>query len=104
MTDAAEWHIDLPLTAPMSLNDRQHWRTKAAATKSLRRAVMLLSRSKQIPRCERVSVELHWVPNTVRRRDGDNPAPTVKACVDGLRDAGVVDDDDQAHVVHQPTA
>lgn len=104
MTAAAtvEWRIDLPLTKPLSLNDRTHWRARAAANKSLRRATMLLARSKQLPHCAQISVELHWVPNTARRRDTDNPTPTVKPCVDGLVDAGVVDDDDAAHVAHLP--
>ena len=33
-----------------------------------------------------------------RRRDAANWYPTVKACIDGLRDAGVLVDDDDRHV------
>jgi hypothetical protein len=34
-----------------------------------------------------------------RRVDLGNLYPTVKACIDGLVDAKVVDDDDETHVV-----
>lgn len=92
-TPVTEWRIDLPLTRPMSLNDRDHWRTKAAKVAALRRAVMLLAQSKQIPPCSHIEVRLHYAPRDSRRRDSINLVPTLKACEDGLVDAGIIPDD-----------
>lgn len=93
------WEITLPyLKPPLSLNDRRHPLAKAAIVKRLRGQTALLAGLHHIPACERIHVVLNWQPATVRRRDGDNPIATLKPCLDGLRDAGVVVDDDISHV------
>lgn len=103
MTTTTEHRIDLPLTKPLSLNDRQHHMARWRETTKLRTAVELLARNvHHIPHYDRISVELHWVPNVRRNRDGDNPIVTVKHCVDGLVRAGVIDDDDTSRVQHLP--
>jgi len=38
-------------------------------------------------------------PDSGHRRDPANWYPSFKACVDGLVDAGVLNDDDHAHVI-----
>lgn len=88
-----EWRIDLPLTRPISLNDFEHHMVKARKVAALRRAVMLLCRSKQIPPCPRIHVELHYQPRDNRRRDRTNLVATLKPCEDGIVDAGVIPDD-----------
>lgn len=99
MTDT--WHLPLPFhRPPLSLNDRQHWATKARVTKTLRHAVATMARAKKVPACGRISVELHYQQKVARPIDGDNLMATVKPCVDGLRDAGVIPDDDTSRVVH----
>ena len=88
-----DWIIQLPYTKPpLSLNDRKHWRKKASITKEIRdfvhQAAWLV-----IPACSASDVTLHYVPRDARRRDADNLVPILKACCDGLVDAGVVPDD-----------
>lgn len=84
--------IELPWTTPpLNLNQRMHWRTKARETKTIRSTVAVLARGRRItPPC---TVTLVWTVSDRRRRDTDNPAPTVKAAIDGLRDAGCIPDD-----------
>jgi len=93
------WEITLPWKRPpLTLNQRLAWPVKAGITKRVRRDVALLIRAHHIPPCGQVKVTLHWQPDTVRRRDLDNPFATLKVCVDAIRDAGVVADDDSTHV------
>lgn len=100
MTDRC-WHLTLPYTKPpLSLNDRSHWAAKARTTKAIRHAVTVLARAKRVPACDRIAVELHYQQKVARPVDGDNLIATVKPCVDGLRDAGVIADDDTSRVVH----
>jgi hypothetical protein len=51
------------------------------------------------PKLERADlvVTIHWPPLN-RRRDRLNLAPTIKACVDGFVDAGVLPDDDDTRI------
>lgn len=87
------WTIRLPYTKPpLSLNDRMHWRKKASITKDIRQYV-LQTAWYVIPACSAAEVELHYVPRDKRRRDRDNLVATLKPCMDGLVDAGVIPDD-----------
>lgn len=59
----------------------------------------LKARQARIPAMDSAHIELHWVPADRRKRDSDNPYPTLKAAIDGLKDAGVISiDDDSEHV------
>lgn len=92
------WDIRLPYTRPpLSLNDRMHWATKARLTKEIR-AYVREACTYRVPDLTRAHVVLHWVPRDRRRRDTDNPFPTLKAAIDGIRDAGVVPDDSSEYV------
>lgn len=82
---------------PMSLNDRTHWRVKAKHTKAIREYVREWA-FYRVPRMDNCHVELHYVPRDRRRRDTDNLFPTLKPAIDGIKDAGVVADDDSEHV------
>lgn len=77
---------------PLSLNDRMHWRKKASITKTVRYIVLVEAR-REVPPCAAAVVELHYVPRDARRRDRDNLVATLKPCMDGLVDAGVIPDD-----------
>lgn len=93
------WTIRLPYTRPpLSLNGREHWAVKARLTRQLRNEVTIRALFHRIPRLEKAHVELHWVPRDSRKRDTDNPYPTLKAAIDGLRDAQIVADDDSKRV------
>lgn len=88
-----QWRIDLPFATPLSMNDREHWASKAAKTRHMRRAAHVLVRAAHIPVLPRVTVTLHYAPRDARRRDPLNLAPTLKACEDGCVDAGLMADD-----------
>jgi Holliday junction resolvase RusA-like endonuclease len=47
----------------------------------------------KVPHLERVSIVVEYQPPDRRRRDADNPAPSAKACIDGIVAAGVLTDD-----------
>jgi crossover junction endodeoxyribonuclease RusA len=87
------WTFDLPISKPLSMNDREHWRPKARRVRHLRQATQLLARQQRIPRLERVAIELHYTPGDGRRRDAINLSATLKPVEDGIVDAGVVPDD-----------
>lgn len=92
------WTIRLPYSRPpLSLNGRYHWATKARLTKEVR-AWTREAALYRVPSLDRAHVVLHWVPRDRRRRDTDNPFPTLKAAIDGLRDAGIVPDDSSEYV------
>ena len=94
-----KWWIRLPyLRPPLSLNDRPHWRTRARITKQLRAETATLARAHRVGRHQRIHVELVYRPAYARHRDADNTVPTLKPCIDGLVDAGVIPDDTPEHV------
>lgn len=91
---------------PLSLNYRMNRWEAARRRAELMDLVHWSAKRQQLPQgLGRVRIELHWRPNTRRPRDTDNPAPTIKACVDALAKGskkrpgyGLVADDDAAHV------
>lgn len=102
--------LDLPDSPLISPNDRAHWSKRAECAQVWRTASRLLAKQARIPRMDRISVSLdHW-PKTKRRQDTDRISLVAKWCVDGIVDAGVVDDDDSTHVpevvlrMHPPRA
>ena len=101
----SEWHIDLPYTKPpMSLNDkREHWAVFRRKVGLVRKTAEILARQAGIPRMHsRVTVRLIYRPKANLRRDPVNLSPVVKAAVDGLVDAGVLDDDDRTRCEQTP--
>lgn len=82
--------------ALLTANERLHWRTRAAKTKALRHLSRLLHRGVEPMQRARLDVTIAYPDR--RRRDRHNLWPTVKACVDGAVDAGVLPDDDDAHL------
>lgn len=83
---------------PLSLNDRMHPKQKARAVRAVRSVAAAFVRAAHIPRANRISVTLTYHPRDSRRRDEDNLVATLKPLCDGIVDAGVVDDDDPAHM------
>lgn len=110
-TPSHAYELDLPWTAPpLSLNHRRHWRANAAKVRAVRDATHLLAKQAHLGPCPRVRVTLHYLPRDRRVRDEENAVPTLKACCDGLVDAGVVPDDAPAFMVkdmpvlHEPAS
>lgn len=77
----------------LATNDRDHWAVRNARTRAWRRAAAVYA-----ARVEHIRgpVEIHAVIHKPTRRqyDLDGITPTIKACIDGLRDAGVIEADD----------
>lgn len=83
-TVAATWR---PVWDPLQLNGQHgHWRPRADAIDTVRGYVELEAgpRRRNLPHGEHLTVRLHYLPGTVRSRDGGNLAPLQKAAVDGL--------------------
>jgi len=83
----------------LTANERKHRMQVARATKVLRHAACMQAQTVRATPFERahVIVTVAW-PNR-RRRDVLNIAPTIKACIDGMTDAGLWDDDDDRHLI-----
>lgn len=99
------YEIRLPFEAPpVTANQNwKHWAPKAQAIKSIRKAASALARAHKVPRSTHITVTLTWHPKDRRRRDADNPWPTLKAACDGLVDAGIVPDDTPEYMTkHTP--
>jgi hypothetical protein len=89
----------------LSLNGREHWAERHRRSEALKKAAWALALQARIPRLERVSVVAEYQPAPVRRRrDADNPMPSVKACLDGIVAAGVLADDECPRYVSEITA
>lgn len=94
--------IPLPYGAPpISANGRYHWAARARLTRQVRREVATLARHHKTRAVDVAEVTWHWRPEVKRRRDDSGPAPSVKAAVDGLVDAGVLPDDTADIVQHR---
>lgn len=91
-------HYLLTITAPAAFirsNDHTHWRNRHTLTAAWRQAAAWEARRQHLPKFGMGPVH---VTATVHRSDArkfdlDGIAPTVKACIDGLRDAGLLDED-----------
>lgn len=92
----------LTIPAPaawVSANDRPHWREKARRTAAWRAVTKLAARTAsreplRLPVA--ITVTVHRV--SARKSDATNLAPTAKACIDGLVDAGWLPDDDDTRI------
>lgn len=93
-----QWILELPFTAMLSLNDRDHHMAKWRKTQKWVDATRLLVKAAKIPPCRRIRVELHYVPAQERTRDPDNMVAMLKPIVDGIKREGVVPDDDLRYV------
>ena len=92
--------IALPWTKPLlNLNSRQHWAAKARDTDAVRSVTALLCRD--LAKADKVRVLLTYTPRDKRRRDADNLVGMLKACCDGIVDAGVVPDDTPEFMVKE---
>lgn len=90
----------LPLTRSklITANDKMHWAARSRLTKQLRQWGYLLGREGEgVARLglTHARVEMEFAYPDRRRRDRSNLAPTVKALMDGLIDAGLLPDDSE---------
>ena len=83
----------------LTANQRLHWRAKAARTATLRNLGVILTRQAKAAPMTRAHCTVTVTFPDRRRRDVANWAPTVKALVDGCVQAGLLPDDDTAHLL-----
>ena len=91
--------IPIPANEWITSNDRYTRYPKAGRTKALRYRAMLLARQQLQPMTGPVHVAVTTWYRGGRGLDADAAAPAVKACLDGIVDAGILADDDGKHVV-----
>jgi Holliday junction resolvase RusA-like endonuclease len=80
------------VAAWLTTNGRDHWAVKNAGTKTWRRSTWALTKGTR-PIQGPVKITATIIKPTRHRYDLDGHVPTVKACIDGLRDAGVITED-----------
>ena len=89
----------IPADLWLSANDRLYWAPKAKRTRALRQIGLLHA----IGNCPvghdvtHVAAFIGYLRNG--KADPANAAPTIKALIDGMTDAGVWEDDDSTHVI-----
>lgn len=99
MTDPRSWRVELPAGLELlNANHRGSWHRKARVTRNLRETAAWAARIAKVPRFGRAHILAEYCPPDRRRRDPANLYPSVKACIDGLVDAGVLADDDAEHL------
>ena len=92
--------IEVPNVEWLSANDRvQHWAYRAYRTKELRTRGYWAAKQAHLGSHQVVHVAAWIQYPRGGRADPANAAPTVKALVDGLVDAGMLPDDDSTHLV-----
>lgn len=95
------WRIELPArTVLLTSNERLGIHQKASRIKALRNTGWAMARYYKIPQLQRAHVYYVLHPDTTtRRRDPGNWAPSAKAAVDGMVDAGVLPDDNSERLL-----
>jgi len=95
------WRLALPAkTKLINANQNLHFRRKAEMVKVIRNAAWTMARHSNIPALQRAHIYFVIHPDTsIKRRDPGNWAPSAKAAVDGLVDAGVLPDDDCTRLI-----
>lgn len=92
----------IPLPVGLELMNSNHRPTipqRARLTAELRKAGKIAARKAKVPHLERAYITCYLRPTTRGRRDPGNWYPSAKAALDGVVDAGVLDDDDSTHVL-----
>lgn len=92
--------IRIPVTDQewLTANGRYHWAVKAKRTKLLRSKTALLAK-RLTPITGIVHATAYVAYPRGGRVDVANSYPTIKACVDGLVDAGVIEDDSHKYLI-----
>ena len=96
-----EWSLTLTVEGErkwMNLNDRTHYRPKAIMTQRWRVAAHNAATAANIPTLPRATITGYIYKNRAGRYDPHNLFPTLKAVIDGIVDAGVLEDDDHTHL------
>ncbi|WP_406153171.1 hypothetical protein OG217_05600 [Streptomyces sp. NBC_01023] len=94
------WTLLMPYGDLLTSNQRLHHMAEHRLRKRLRQEAALTVRGQRLPSLERAAVYYVLHPRPIKRkRDPGNWSPTAKAYVDGLVDAGLLPDDNSAHLL-----
>ncbi|GAA2608331.1 hypothetical protein GCM10010399_43960 [Dactylosporangium fulvum] len=95
------WTLQIPAPADwLSANGRTHARNLAVVVKAWRDAARVYAIQAKLPKgLARVHVLARCHFTMTRTRDAGNRYPTAKACIDGLIDYGLADDDNDSFLV-----
>ena len=93
--------FSLVLTTAETLNSNQrlHFAVKADRTSAIRANAFATARAKKFEAMYIAHCLCHISFGDKRRRDPANYYPTIKACIDGFVDAGLLADDDHKHLI-----
>ena len=83
----------------LNSNDRRNRYVEARLVKNLRNTACQIAQAQKVPLLDRVHITGIHRPVNNRVRDAANLYPSYKAAIDGLVSAGVLSNDDDAHVV-----
>lgn len=96
------WTIAFPIAMELlTSNDSQNWARTHRIGTVIKSAAIVLCRAQKIPRIERASITVEFLPPTGRRRvvrEAHNLAPSAKYAIDGCVKAGVLTDDADKYV------
>lgn len=97
------WTVALPAGIRLlNANERLHWAKRASITRDIRKAAWACAKAAQVPPLARARIAVEYQPpRKSRTRDGGNWSPSGKAAIDGLRDAGVIRDDESRIVTEE---
>lgn len=88
---------DVPAALWLSMNQRLHWAEKGRRTRALRQLGSIVAANVPEHGTTHVAAFIGYPRNG--KSDPANAAPTVKALIDGMVDAGVWPDDDSTFVL-----
>ncbi|OEJ21128.1 hypothetical protein BGK67_34870 (plasmid) [Streptomyces subrutilus] len=89
----------MPYGELLTSNQRLHHMAEHRIRRRLRSEAEQMARARRLPQLDRAAVHYVLHPRPInRKRDPGNWAPTAKAYVDGLVDAGLLPDDNSAHL------
>ena len=94
------WTLTHP-ARPLTVNKERtmHYQTRATAVREWRGVFHLLALEARLPHCAAITVHVDQeLRNRAHIPDIGACFPSVKAAIDGLVDAGVIDDDDPVHL------
>lgn len=98
-TGTQQLTIDVPEGAWLSSNDRRHWadvKRRRKILRSMGKSAAIKARTRPV---KVAAITAHIQYATGGRADPNNAQDTTKPLIDGLVDAGVLVDDDSAHVL-----
>ena len=94
----AQLRFELPMSATINANSREHWAVRGNKVKNLR-AIGANAARQYGGRFNVAHLVITIGYPDKRRRDDHNYMPTFKALIDGVVDAGMLPDDSRDHLI-----